>query len=198
MGEPVCLHGLGRRHMITIMPITPLQLLDGLPHITLDCQDGETLFMTGEPVRWLFVVADGEVRLIRRHPNGHTLTLHRARAGDMVAEASVFADHYHCEATVIAPTRLLRLDRNIFRQHLARTPESGLAWAECLAHGLRQARARAEILSLKTVRERLDAWSTLTQTDNGETLSWKAVAEELGVSPEALYRELARRRQGSP
>jgi len=60
--------------------------------------------------------------------------------------------------------------------------------------GLSGTRLRAEILSLKTVRERLDAWFGC----NGEALpakgTRKTVANEIGTSPEALCRELSRRR----
>jgi CRP-like cAMP-binding protein len=52
---------------------------------------------------------------------------------------------------------------------------------------------RAEIRTLRTVAERLDAW-----LGEGNVLPDKGrhqdVAAELGVSREAFYRELARRR----
>ena len=69
------------------------------------------------------------------------------------------------------------------------------AWAAHLAGEVRNARLRAEILTLKTVSERLDAW--LADRDHlPEKGNWKAVAQEIGTSPEALYREIARRREG--
>ena len=60
---------------------------------------GETLFRAGDPVRSLFLVAAGEIRLIRMLPHGSELTLQRARAGAVLAEASLFASRYHCDAT---------------------------------------------------------------------------------------------------
>ena len=62
-----------------------------------------------------------------------------------------------------------------------------------MANEIRSTRLRAEILSLKTVAERLDAW--LTFNDDGLPAKGGriALARELGVSPEALYREIARR-----
>jgi hypothetical protein len=55
------------------------------------------------------------------------------------------------------------------------------------------ARVRAEIRSLPKVAERLEAWLREGHVlpDKG---CWQDVAAELGVSREALYRELARRR----
>lgn len=62
-----------------------------------------------------------------------------------------------------------------------------------LARTVQAARVRAEIRSLPKVAERLDAW-----LDEGHVLPtkgrWQDLAAELGVSREALYRELAQRR----
>ncbi len=55
---------------------------------------------------------------------------------------------------------------------------------------------RSEILSMRTVVKRLDAWLL----SHGDRLpakgEWKNLALQIGVSPEALYRELARRKAG--
>jgi hypothetical protein len=53
---------------------------------------------------------------------------------------------------------------------------------------------RSEIRTLRTVAERLDAWLGVIGT-LPERGSWTALAAELGVSREALYREMRRRRQ---
>ncbi|WP_236841765.1 hypothetical protein [Bosea sp. PAMC 26642] len=63
-----------------------------------------------------------------------------------------------------------------------------------LAVEVRRARARAEIASLKTVAMRLDAWLALEEGELPPRGRWREVAAEIGVSPEAFYRELAARR----
>lgn len=77
---------------------------------------------------------------------------------------------------------------------IAADTELAIAWARHLAHEVQQARLQSEILSLKTVAARLDAWVSW----HGRLPTrghWSAVAHEVGVSPEALYREIARRRK---
>jgi CRP-like cAMP-binding protein len=63
-----------------------------------------------------------------------------------------------------------------------------------LAHELQRARLHAEILSIRTVAKRLDAWLATRGGDAPHRGEWKTAANEIGVSPEALYREMARRR----
>jgi len=56
------------------------------------------VFATGDPVRSLFVVESGRVRLLRHAVHGATLVLHVARAGEALAEASLLSRAYHCDA----------------------------------------------------------------------------------------------------
>ena len=67
-------------------------------------------------------------------------------------------------------------------------------WAGYLAREVQAARHLTEILSQKTVAERLDGWLAWQGTAPAFDGKWKDVAVQIGVSPEALYRELAKRR----
>ena len=68
------------------------------------------------------------------------------------------------------------------------------ALAQYLALEVQSARARAEIVSLKAVTARLDAWLAINNGPLPSKGRWREVAREIGVTPEALYREIARRR----
>jgi len=52
----------------------------------------------------------------------------------------------------------------------------------------------ATAASLKTVAMRLDGWLAMNEGGVPPKGRWREVAAEIGVSPEALYRELAKRR----
>ena len=69
------------------------------------------------------------------------------------------------------------------------------AWGRYLAHELQKARLHAEILSIKTVAKRLDAWIASHGGETPRKGEWKVVASEIGITPEAVYREMARRRR---
>jgi CRP-like cAMP-binding protein len=160
---------------------------------TLTLGAGETLFHAGDPVEQVFLVRSGDVMLVRHGADGSRMILHRAGPGDLLAEASVWSDRYHCDAVARSPTEVETVPRSAFRAALARDPELAEGWARRLARAVQAARLRAEIRGLRTVAERLDAWlgAEGRLPDRGR---WQELAEELGVTREALYRELARRR----
>jgi CRP-like cAMP-binding protein len=63
-----------------------------------------------------------------------------------------------------------------------------------LGREVRNARQRVEIASLRKVSDRLDAWLAWNEDRLPAKGSRGQLAREMGVSPEALYRELANRR----
>lgn len=155
---------------------------------------GAFLFHRDDPVRTLFVIEAGEAQLLRRQVAGGALILQRAGPGALLAEASLFSDRYHCDAVAAVPTRALALPAAAVRSALAQDAALAEAWAAHLARQLQAARLRAEILALRTVAERLEAWLAWHDGALPAKGTWRTLAGELGVSPEALYRELARRR----
>lgn len=156
-------------------------------------ETSKTIFLTGSHVEHVFLVITGRTELVRRLPSGEQAVLQRASAGQIIAEASVYATHYHCDCIASEETELARMPRPKFLDALRSNVELAEAWASHLAHGIQHARMLCEIRSMKTVCERLDTWIALKGPipPKGQ---WQNLADELSVSREALYRELARRR----
>lgn len=176
--------------MIAIMSSITERLL-ALAEAEVELGPGQSLFLAGDPVRNLYVVLEGSVRLVRHQASGGAVVLQRAQANELLAEASLFASRYHCDATSEHGARLARVPK----ARLLQAQREDAGWltdlAAHLAQEVQKARARAELLALRTVRERLDGWRAL----HGELPPrgrWIDVAQEIGVTPEALYRELAR------
>jgi len=157
-------------------------------------EDGQRVFLAGETVRHLFVVRAGGVQMLRRQASGAALVVQRGRPGGLLAEASLFAQRYHCDAFATAPTLLARIPKARVVDLQAQEPGWLLEFAAHLAAEVQRTRARAELLSLRKVGERIDAWLSLEQAEIPARGRWADWAGELGVSPEALYRELAKRR----
>lgn len=155
---------------------------------------GAYLFHQGDPVGSVFVVEEGLVELTRHQRNGTSIVLQRAAAQTVIAEASVYSKVYHCDGIAKSPSRIIELSRAAFLEQLQQDEAFFRLWAEHLAREVQSARFRSEILSRKTVSERLDGWLNWYDRELPCKGQWKSFAAQIGVSPEALYRELAKRR----
>lgn len=142
-----------------------------------------------------FLRRAGRVQLQRHTPHGARLMLQNAGPGTVLAEASAFSERYYCDAVVTKAATLAALSKSAFLVAMRDKPELAWSWSAMLACSVQAARVRAETRSLPKVAERLDAWLNEGHSlpDKGH---WQDVAAELGVTREALYRELARRRKG--
>jgi CRP-like cAMP-binding protein len=180
--------------MITIMSNCLVVGLSKLSQRETKLAAGDVLFRAGDAVASLFLVVAGALRLTRSLPHGFQLTLQRAGPGAILAEASLFADRYHCDAVAAERSVLRMVPLPRIEAAFAEEPDFARGWARHLAHEVQRARAQAEILSLKTVAERIDAWITLNDGALPPKGYWHQVASEIGITPAALYRELARRR----
>lgn len=167
------------------------KIFDTAPQRNLEA--GQTLFVNGDGVQSVFRVRRGCIHLERHTPSGQPLILTAALAGDILAEASVYSKNYHCDAVAAEPSTIAFVPRGVFRETIHANRELSQQWAALLASGLQAARTKAEIRTLGKVADRLDAWIAAGNRlpQNGKIQN---VAAEIGVSREALYRELSKRR----
>ncbi len=156
-------------------------------------QAGEPLFRQGERPRRVFFVCADEVRLLRRARNGAEIILQRSRGG-YLAEASLGAKSYHCDAVTTETAVVLCFPIRVFLEALHEDSTFQQVWATHLAHEVRRLRAQCERLNLKGASDRIIHYVEAEGVDGSVTLhrSRKAWARELGLTHEALYRTLRR------
>jgi len=154
------------------------------------------LFSRGDRPQAMYVVASGEVHLVRSSLTGDQIVLQRAQRG-FLAEASLDQARYHCDAIAVRPSHLLVIPRKAFRDALG-DEGFGRIWMVHLAGELRRVRAQAERLTLKTAEARIVHYIETEGHDGSIVLSGsrKDWANELGLTHEALYRTLARMERG--
>ena len=155
---------------------------------------GAYLFHQGDLVRSVFVIDEGAIELVRPQADGIPIVLQRAARHAILAEASVYSRAYHCDAVATVPSIVFALSKRAFLAHLRDNTSFSYLWSSHLARKVQAARYRSEILSRKTVAERLDAWLDWHDNILPPKGNWKNVAIQIAVSPEALYRELSKRR----
>lgn len=181
------------RDMMAIMLPTFPELLQNTQGKDMRLNAGALLFQRADPVRHVYLIRQGEVHLLRRQEDGTTSILQRAGPGTLLAEASLLSDSYHCAAEAVTESRLTYWPHAKIRALIYDDKSTALAFARHLANEVRAARLKAEITAHRRVCDRLDAWLTWHESGLPGKGEWHHLARELNVSPEALYREIARR-----
>lgn len=152
---------------------------------TLDFVAGDILFRQGERTRGLFLVERGAVQLVRNGPAGEKVVLHRSQSGECFAEASIFADRYHCDAIAAEASRIILIGRQAILAAFA-DPEFSRSFNQHLARQLQQQRHILEIVAIRSAEDRVFA-GLLAGLLKGTVIDFAAT---LHLSHEATYRAL--------
>ena len=155
---------------------------------------GDRLFSQGDRTFGIFQVASGRIRLQRITPDGSTVTIHLARADEMFAEASLFSEHYHCDAVAEIESEILVYPQAEMTSRLRAEPEALWQFARELAGRLQGMRTRYEIKQIRSAPERVLQWLRMRSGADGIFHipgTSKDIASELGLTHEAFYRALA-------
>jgi CRP-like cAMP-binding protein len=158
---------------------------------------GESLFNQGDRALAIYQVESGRLRLVRRTSDDHLVVLHTARRGEFFAEASLFAETYHCDAVAAAPSRVRVYPKAEIIALLRTEPALAEAFMTRLAHQLQELRTRMELRNIRSARERLMQYLRLRIGPDGHRRTvavegqLQDIAAEIGMTREALYRTLA-------
>lgn len=153
---------------------------------------GELLFQQGDHAAAIYRVESGRLRLIRRTVDDHLVILHTARRGEFFAEASLFADTYHCDAVAATSSQVPKAE---VIKVLRADPAFAEAFIARLAHQIQELRARMELRNIRSARERVLQYLRLHSGGYQRSVPVEGelqdIAAELGMSREAFYRALA-------
>ena len=156
---------------------------------------GEVLFRQGDRSNAIFEVDRGRMRLIRHTIDNRPVTLHTARAGELFAEAALFADRYHCDAVAASASRVLVFPKRALLAAFRDDPALGERFMAALAHQIHVLRGRLEERNIRSARDRVLNHLVLAADAGSRTLTIDGtlmdLAGEIGLTPEALYRTLA-------
>lgn len=161
----------------------------------------DLVFRHGDRCTRLYVVLDGRVQLARIRPDGREVVIHAFGPGELLACAALFLDHaYPASAQVTTPAAtLLILDGVEFLDRLRRRPELSFRMIGALAARIAVLAGRIESQSSESAPQRVAAWLLDQRAVPGTNRvrlpgAKKAIAEELGMTPETFSRVLAKLR----
>lgn len=156
---------------------------------------GETLFAAGDETRGFFRVREGHVRLVRFGADGRETALFTAGPGERFAEASLFAERYHCDAVAVSDAVVACYPKTACLARLEVDATARLELTADLARQVMTLRARLTLRDIRSARERVLAFLVAEAGDDGRTVAFdgsqRDIAIAIGLTPEAFYRTLA-------
>lgn len=172
-----------RDHMLK----PPFDRIDPARLERIALSEGALLFREGAPTRGMFGAVDVDMTLLRVTPAGDRVVIHRARRGETFAEASLFAETYHCDARAEGAGTVVCLPKDVVLPLFA---EAGFATAygRLMSRQVQRYRLLVEILSIKRADERVFAAMSAGLLDGKVT----DFAASIGLTHEATYRALRR------
>ena len=152
----------------------------------LSLSKGQHLFHQDKQTGGLFYVRNGKIELRRMTQSGDLLLVHQAINGETFAEASLFSDHYHCDAISTDESNLVEIDRKYVLAHLQTDANFAIAMTKHLARQNQLYRRKLEIMAIKSAPDRV--YSALS--DDMLKSDVISLAAEIGLTHEAVYRSL--------
>jgi CRP/FNR family transcriptional regulator, dissimilatory nitrate respiration regulator len=156
---------------------------------------GQVLFRIGHRTAGFYEVVTGTIRLVRVDRAGREAVLHIAVAGETLAEASLFAPAYHCDAIATTDAVVRLYPKAVVLAEFERNPKAAQAFMAMLARQVMTLRTHLELRNIHSARDRVRHYLALNAGTDGRTVvvrgTLKDLANELGLTHEALYRTLA-------
>lgn len=184
-------------------PQTPAALPDYLPEWLrqqsrlTELRRHQQLFRLGDPVRSIFFVRVGRVDAERVAPDGTPLVMLSAAAGEFFAESALAVDCYTCSGRARTDSELIALPKAAVLDALRADTVFAMAFLQAQLRNARRQCSRYERLRLRRAEDRVIHFLACEGGPDGVVrlpgplTDW---AEELGLTPEGLYRALARLR----
>ena len=158
-------------------------------------KSGETLFRLGDKTAGFCEVIAGRERLSRVDRSGREVILYVAGPGETIAEASLFAAAYHCDAIASTDALVRVYPKAAVLATFDKDPKSAQAFTATLARQVMNLRTRIEQRNIRSARERVRHFLSVNAGADGRSVglagTLKDLAAELGLTHEALYRTLA-------
>lgn len=161
---------------------------------TVSVPSGEVAFRKGDACRNFILVLAGCVRVQLSSEGGREVTLYRVRPGDTCALTTsclVGKEDYPAEAVVEEDVTALMIPGNEFRQALLDSESFRLFVFRGFSGRLCAIVSRMEMVTLRTIDERLAAQLLKGDVDVLSNITHHALASEIGTAREVVSRKLS-------
>jgi len=155
---------------------------------------GQILFTQSEPAAAIFILKSGQMQLVNYTEDGQQINHYSIRAGESFAEVVLFCGHYLCTAIANESSQVLVLPKEPFLMALKQDSNLATAYIEQLVQRLHENKILLELRSIRSAQKRVLHYLQLNVQADGITIHLdrplKEIAENLGLTPEAVSRSL--------
>ncbi|WP_412989627.1 Crp/Fnr family transcriptional regulator [Pediococcus siamensis] len=158
---------------------------------------GETLFMDGDTLDTLIIVASGQVKVSRIAANGREQLLYLLQSGDFDGEGALFQEMTRSSTGVaLIPTNVCQISRRNFQKLLSESPSISMNLINEFGQRISSLEKRTTEASTESVEARIGNYLVETGASlNKDTfklpIKKKDLAIYLGTTPETVSRKLA-------
>jgi CRP-like cAMP-binding protein len=155
---------------------------------------GETIFWEGDSSVWLYILAEGQVKVTKSSSLGKETIIAFFGPGEMFGEVAVFEDKpYPASALSVAETRVLGIKKADFVRFLIDHPQVALRIIGVLSGRLREAQNRLRDLAGERVEQRLARMLLMLSDKIGAELPFtrQDISDMSGTTTETTIRVLS-------
>ena len=175
-----------------------LQFLLSHSH-TADYRAQQEIVAQGDPVKFLYLILQGQVKTMRFDKDGKEATIRLLHAGETFMDAVIFMGSASpISAQALDEACLLQIPANIVRRHVLKDPQFAANMLRIITAHYKSAMQQIDLIVSKTPVERLGYYLLKLHLEQGvDKLQFdlpfqKAViANQLGMTPETFSRALA-------
>ena len=154
-------------------------------------QPNEFIFWDGDAPDWFYIVAEGNVKVLKHSSSGKDFIIAFFGPGEMFGEVAVLENKaYPASAQAATKTRVVGVKREDFLSFLANRPQVALRIINVLGGRLREAQGRLRDLAGERVEQRLASVLLMLSAKLGLTLPFtrQEIADMAGTTTETVIR----------
>ena len=154
----------------------------------------EVIFWDGDSPDWFYIVAEGNVKVLKHSSSGREFIIAFFGPGEMFGEVAVFENRpYPASAQAVAETKVVGIRRQDFLSFLANRPQVSLRIINVLGGRLRDAQSRLRDLAGERVEQRIASVLLMLSSRIGLTLPFtrQELADMAGTTTETTIRVMS-------